>query len=69
MGYFFFVLQCLEKPGADVQAKASHAEGGQQADSAKERYDLERLSVALRLRGLIHQDVCYNRVHGQHPFG
>jgi hypothetical protein len=56
--------QPLEKSGSDVEAERYHVEGGQQADAAKECYDLERLSITLRLHGLTHQNGCYNRVHG-----
>jgi hypothetical protein len=56
-----------EKSGTEVEAKGRHAQGGQQPDAAKERHDLQRLSVTLRLRGLIHQDAGYNRVHGRLP--
>lgn len=57
----------LEKSGTEVEAKGRHAEGGQQADAAKERYNLERLSIAFRLRGLTLEDVGNYRVHGRLP--
>jgi hypothetical protein len=62
-----FRVRRLEKSGTEVEAKGRHAEGGQQADAAKERHDLERLSIALSLCGLTHQNVCDDRVHGNPP--
>jgi hypothetical protein len=53
-----------EKTVADVEAGPSHAERGEQANAAEERYDFERTNIGPRLGGLTHQNVRNDRVHG-----
>jgi hypothetical protein len=63
-GFFFGGDSSLsEKSEADVEAEGDHAEGGEQADAAKERDDFERMGICLGFGGIPHKHACNNRIH------
>jgi hypothetical protein len=54
----------LERPG-DVETQRYHAEGRQQANTAKNRYYVELRRMGLSLYGLTLQNACNDHVHGR----
>jgi hypothetical protein len=56
-----------ENSARDIEAQGGQAQGGEQADTAKQRYDVEGPNIRLRVFRRRFQNGCYDRIHGCSP--